>query len=411
MVVCAPGPTRAQPLADAVAGQTALQPPQVPSRGPGFDLAEHPRLVFGRALTLDFQGKLDFDGMAFPIDERGHPSYEVARHRLGVSATLFDRLSFELESELVGDHPWRDVVLTAQVTESLAVRAGKFKVPFSLAQTTSSLKLDFVHRPLAAEALAPGRQVGVTVEGALLSNGLRYQGGVFREGEEEWDDGPMAAARLVARPFRHRVEGLDALSFGVAATHGERPQGLTSVAGRTFTDRLWFFPEVYVNGRRLRTGYELAWSGGPITLAGEYMRVADERRDQGLRGEDLPDLVAHGWYVSGTWMMVGSRRADRLPLAPAPLVGDVGGLELALRFEGLRFSSDAAAEPAFRNPRAAHVLGNADVAMTLGVNWFFSRFGRLQGNLIGERVTDAFRSPVGSADRFWSTVARLQLHF
>ena len=165
-----------------------------------------------------------------------------------------------------------------------------------------------------------------------------------------------------------------------------------------------------LKGRRLRTGYEFSWSGGPLRFAGEYMRVRDERRQQGLRGEDLPALESEGWFASGSWRVFGERRDSRLPKRFAPLSGQVGAIDVAVRAEGLRFWSDAPGEPEFRNPRAAHVLGNADRALTLGLNWSFSRFGRLQCDAIAERVSDAERSPVGSTNRFWSVITRLQLH-
>ena len=165
-----------------------------------------------------------------------------------------------------------------------------------------------------------------------------------------------------------------------------------------------------MSGRRLRTGVEVSWSDGPLDLSGEYLRVADQRRAQGIRGEDLSDLVADGWHASAAWRVFGTGRERDRPLGFAPLEGSAGTFELVGRVEALRFRSAATSGTALRNPRAAHLLGNADHAMTVGGNWYFSRFGRLQCNAIGERIEDALRSPVGSDRRFWTVVTRLQLH-
>lgn len=385
-----------------------------------FGLKEHPRLRVGRALTLNFVGKFDLDSGVMSDKIGSEAQFDLARRRVGVSGSLLDVAEFQIEREIGDDDPWRDVFVAVRLSKWLTVEAGKFKAPYSRAQLTSSLKLDFINRPLGATALNPGRRIGVMAEGSMPKKKvLGYQVGIFRPDRADerltatlpqTTDGRMVAARATARPFRQRVRALDELEVGLAATTERLAEGLASVAGRTFADRSRFFPELYVKGQRRRMGYEASWAGGPLKVAGEYMRVNDERRGQGVRGQDLPDLVARGWYVSASWLLFGERRTEELPLGPALFTKRKGGLELGARIEALRFASDTSGEPAFRNPRAAHVLGNADHALTLGINWYASRFARVQCNLVGERVTDAERSPVRSTGRFWSVVAQLQLH-
>jgi phosphate-selective porin OprO/OprP len=377
-----------------------------------FGVGEHPKVDFGSAVTINFGGRLEVDN-ATRVDREGESGLELGRQRVGVSGSLFDRVSFEIDRAVDGDAPWRDVWVAVQPVKSLELRAGKFKAPFSRAQTTSSTRLPFIRRPLAAEALAPGRQVGAGVEGHFWKKTVVYEGGAFRERtlpDVTGARGPgseMFAGRVTVRPFRKRG-WLDSLEIAAAATTGDRPEALDGVSGFPVADRTPFFPEVWVRGRRLRTGYELAWSGGPLSMQGEYLVAADERRGQGLRGEDLPELTARGWYVSGTWRLFGERRDRDLPIGPAPLSG-AGALDVSGRIEGLRFSS-ASSEPAFRNPRAAHVLANSDRVVTVGVAWRFSRFGRVQCDVAGERIEDAARSPIGSSARFWTVLTRLQLH-
>jgi phosphate-selective porin len=397
--------------------QTSTEAPQKPSRLLTFELSEHPRLRLGRALTLNLEGKFDV-GSGVASDELGSDSQlDLGRRRVGVSGALFHILEFQIEREIGDDDPWRDVFVAAHMTKGLAVKGGKFKAPYSRAQLTSLRKLDFVHRPLAATALSPGRQVGFAAEGRLHEKVFGYELGLFSEtvgtkspqttGETAGDK-LMIAGRLTASPFRKRKQVLETIEIGVGATIGERAEGLASVAGRTFSDRRRFFPEMYVNGQRRRTGYELSWVRGALSLTAEYLRVSDERKQQGIAGQDLPDLVADGWYVSTAWLVAGERRPTRLPRGVTPFTK--GGLELAFRAEELRFGSEANGEPAFRNPRAAHVLGNANRAMTLGINWYASRFARVQCNAIRERVADAERSPNNSSRPFWSIITRLQLH-
>ena len=386
-----------------------------------FGIAEHPGVRLG-AVTLDLRGRFDLATMN-RVDRGEGSGVEIERRRIGVSGAIFDVIAFEVERELEDTaEPWRDAWVGVRPAKAWLARAGKFKVPFSRAQTTSLAKHAFVNRPLAAEALAPGRQVGVGVEGELFDKVLGVEGGWFREAasseaiaaDGQREGTPIGAVRVGARVFRPWLRPLRTVEIAVAATVGQRPESLDGVAGRSYSGEMTFFPEVYVNGRRLRTGVEVTWSGGPVDLAGEYLRVADERREQGIRGDDLSELVADGWHGSAVWRVFGARRERDRPLGFAPFEGSAGTLEVVGRIEALGFRSagsfNPAVGPALRNPRAAHLVGNADHAVTVGGNCHFSRFGRLQCNAVGERIDDGLRSPVGSDRRFWTVVTRLQLH-
>jgi phosphate-selective porin OprO and OprP len=307
---------------------------------------------------------------------------------------------------------------------AIQLRAGQFKMPFSLDQLTSATKLDFVYRSRAADMLAPGRSQGFSVHGRLAGRLLGYDVGLFRRDGESArfgtnpGAGQTGAARMTVRPFderRARPSGpgqaeakrrrsISDLEFGVNATSGEVPEGRYSLRGR-LTSRSTFFAPVFVNGRRLRVGGDVDWRPGPFGVRAEIMRVEDQRLDQGLRGETLPPLRSDGWYVSGTWAVAGRRamklaEASRVPVA-------FKGLELASRIEALAFGSLAESEPALRNPRAAHLASIDEHAYTFGVNWTLNRWTRLQFNAIREQLHDAANgAPVHAAT--WTRVVRVQ---
>ncbi len=385
-----------------------------------FGIAEHPGVRFGNVATLELLGRFDVTTVE-RLDRANDAGAEIERRRIGVSGAIFEVIEFEVERELEDQRdPWRDAWVAVRPANAWVARVGKFKVPFSRARTTSLVKHPFVQRPLAAEALAPGRQVGVGVEGDLFSRVVKVEAGWFRESvspaaigtavARQGEATPLGAVRVGVRAFRPWFRPLRAVEIAVAATAGQRAESLGGVAGQSYSGETSFFPEVYVNGRRLRTGVEVSWSGGPIELAGEYLHVSDERRGQGIRGEDLSALVADGWHASAAWRVFGARRERDRPLGFAPLEGSAGTLELVGRIEELGFRSRASSGPALRNPRAAHLYGNADQSVTVGGNWYFSRFGRVQCNAVAERLEDGARSPIGSDRRFWTIVTRLQLH-
>jgi phosphate-selective porin len=135
--------------------------------GFNFELKDHPQLTIGRSVELEFQGKFEIEHGIDPFAAENKLEFDTARRRIGVAGTLFDRVGFQLEREIVDDRPWRDAFVSFRATRSASVQAGRFKAPFSREQLTSSVRLDFVSRAAAPVALSPGRQVGVMTEGKL----------------------------------------------------------------------------------------------------------------------------------------------------------------------------------------------------------------------------------------------------
>src|SRR5262245_21713845 len=315
-------------FADAApaAGQVRMQ----------FD--KRPSFKVANLLTAQIRFKSQVDFRNFP-DEPETPSkplVELRRTRLGVEGGLIKQFEYQIELEL-GDasQPWRDVYLQSRSFRGLQVRAGNFKIPFSLEQLTSSMDLDFNYRSLAAAFLAPGRDVGVVVFGRAMRETLRYQAGVFRHGgdnvrESERTDAQADrtyAGRLVARPWNTFDNPLRTFSAGVAFTTGVLPAGPNGVRGQTVPGDT-FFQHLFVNGHRQRIGGEFQWRPGPIGLQGEYIKVRDQRFGQGIDNQDLPNAYARGWYASGTWLLTGEQKRDSVEPERPFLRGGIGAIEI-----------------------------------------------------------------------------------
>jgi len=134
------------------------------------------------------------------------------------------------------------------------------------------------------------------------------------------------------------------------------------------------------------------------------------RRGQGIDGGDLSDFETSGWYVSGTWALTGEKKADGLERPRHPLFrGGIGAVELAARLEKLTFGTVNGGDEASTSPRADVVLGNADRAVTYGINWYLNRWIKIQGNAIQQRITDPLQGPLPERTSFWSSVFRFQL--
>jgi phosphate-selective porin OprO/OprP len=414
----------AQPAPPAPAGAPAAQAQDEDRpRGFRFVFNDRPSFRFGDLLRIDLRLRLQGDFRWFSPDPRTEDVFDLTRRRAAVSGTLFRHLEYEFERELRDRGPWRDVFVDFTRFDALQVKAGKFKIPFSLEQVTGSTQLDFINRSLLATYLAPARDIGVMVHGRLFDRFLAYEVGGFEQdgenarltepifvlaGEAPTETGASAVGRFIVRPFRFATRGpVRNLEIGVAVTRSTLPEGLSSLRGRTVF-RQTFFDKVYVNGRRLRVGAEFNWTPGPVAVRAEYIQTRDERKGQGLRSEDLSDFVGEGWYLSGTWALTGEAKSDGIEPRRELFTGGFGAVELAARYEELRFGSAEKVGPAFSNPRAANLLENTDKVLTVGINWYLNRWVKLQINGIRERLEDPERVPILGEDEYRSAIVRLQ---
>ena len=381
---------------------------------------KRPVIEIGDVLTAGIRFKSQVDLREFP-DEPGtlsKPLVDLHRTRIGVEGRVIKEFEYQIEAEL-GDasQPWRDIYIQTRSFRVLQVRAGHFKIPFSLEQLTSGMDLDFNYRSLAAAFLAPGRDVGVMLFGRVMNEVLRYQAGAFRRGGDNVRESertePQAdrtyAGRLVVRPWNVFDNVFRTFSVGVAFTSGVLPAGPNGVRGKTIPGDA-FFQHLFVNGHRRRLGGEFQWRPGPVGLQAEYIEVRDQRFGQGIDNQDLPNAYARGWYASGTWLLTGEPKRDSVEPARPFLRGGIGAIEVAARLERLAAWSASVNDGSFSSPRAPWVMPRADEVWTGGVNWYWNDYVKLQTNAIRERRTEEGRVIAGQGD-LWSGTFRVQIGF
>jgi len=383
----------------------------------GFRWEEHPRLGLGRGTWIDFRARVQADLRSSEAEIGDFSGFDIAKRRLGIEGRIAGVADYQVEYEFSSDDPWRDVYIDYRQFSAVQVRAGKFKQPFSLDENTSSTNLDFIYRSRAANQLAPGRDRGVMVHGRVLKV-LHYEAGLFNhDGKNARTNNPehvfgeeTMAARVTVQPLRSSKSHLSDLEFGAAVTGSDVPEGIAALRGRTALDASFFPADFWVQGRRQRVGLEARWRPGPFSVKAEYIRVETERLGQSVEDGDLSPFLGTGWYVSGTWLATGERKASGADNPSRPLFrGGFGALEFAVRLEALRFGSTSSDGVPSTSPRADVVLGNRDRATTFGVNWYPYRGIKIQGNLIREEISDPARGPLPSQPGFWSQVLRVQL--
>ena len=401
----------------------------------GFRWDGRPSLHLGEGTRVDFRVRLQNEiwhsdaTLSLDDDSDGDNDLnaDVARRRIGIEGEILNIFDYQVERELTANRdPWRDVYLNYKQYGFAEVMAGKFKVPFSLDENTSSTNLDFVNRSRIATLLAPGRDVGVMVHGRFLPRGiLRYELGLFNEdgsnaerNDTDYVHGDRTVAgRLLAQPFRSTKSVANDLAVGVSFTTSELPEGVSGLRGRTELDEWFYRPEVLVNGRRQRIGFEARWRPGPFSVKSEFIRLTDERLGQSIEETDLSPFLSQGWYVSGTWAVTGEKKAEGFdsplrPLFRGPFFkGWIGAVELAARAERIRFGSvdsDISDVLPSTAPRAEIVLGNSDLAYTFGVNWYANRWIKIQLNLVRNTIGFPDQGPNPEQSSFWSRIVRFQ---
>ncbi len=421
------------------------------SPGVRLVMKRRPSLRFGRMLRVDFRLKVQGDFRTFtpdltPKEELDAGLFSLHRFRPGVQGQFLRHFEFEVEREIREEvsggnfddprNPWRDVYVNFRYFRKFQIRAGKFKVPFGMEQLYGSTDLEFVHRSRISDSLAPARDVGIVAHGRFFERGLNYEAGLFKQDGENGratglvpvvsGEPPKAEEPTGQRTFAGRLTGtplrllplpgwLQDLELGGAFTSSTVPPGIgrageKGLRGRT-VDRGSFFPHIPVHGHRLRLGAEMNWTHGPVSVRGEFMHTQDERRGQGIRGNDLPDLIGRGWYLYGTWLVTGERKSGNVNPRRDLLPGlGIGAWELAARYEQLRFGSEEHPGLPSRTPRAANILGNSDRVWTLGATWYWNRWVKIQFNAVHERIEDPLqdRSPIHGIGAYWMRLVRIQ---
>jgi hypothetical protein len=377
-------------MAAGLAGGAAAQPAAAaPPAEPGIRLrlADHPTIEFGNLARVELRGRFDADAVWVSEWTPVTDSAWTGR-RIGAAFDIGRHVEGEVSAELGARRPWRDVYVTWRAAPWLFVRTGRFKIPFSEERLRSLGEQDFIERSLPARVLAPGRDVGVLAGGRVGGRRLEWESGAFQGRGDAWPhDSPLdttAAGRLFAvrvrsRPFGESKTPWRSLRGAVSIVGGNRSAGLTSLEGRTTSDRAIFTLPVFVQGAERRLGLDAQWAPGRLRFGGEWMRVAQQRREQAIDGGDLGPLEATGWYGSAVWRVYHRPKGERSLAADWLRTIDVG-----IRVEGTTFDAElddggvSGAPEVLALPRYR--------ALTLGTTWTVHRWLAVQLNGVRERL-------------------------
>ena len=315
------------------------------------------------------------------IDDEQRPQNDTflwRRIRPTLQGSWGELVGFRITPELAGDGASIvDAYIDLKFSPAATLRVGKVKGPVALERLQSGPATAFVERGFPTE-LAPNRELGLQLQGALAKSKLSYVVGVYN-GAPDGRDSPTTnpdddfefAGRLFFEPWKGSDGALSGLGFGIAGSTGDKTGAGNSFLPRYRTQgQATFFSylgTVVADGEHTRWSPHAYWYAGPVGLLGEYIRSKQEVVDTATAARASLDHSA--WSLSGRWVVTGEKASHRgvkphRPFAPGA-DGGWGAFELVARYGEL--DVDDAAFPLFASPSAS---ASEASAWALGLNWY-----------------------------------------
>jgi len=367
-------------------------------------------------------GRLHADHWAIPnsspainIFESGDPTispqdrFGFRRIRFGVQGDLWHTMLYKIEMEFAGGNKfefrdnylgWKEV----PVLQTLLV--GNQKRPYGLDHLNSSRYNVFLERPFVIEAInQDARRLGIAAYGVSEDEAWNWRYGVYNQRLIQ-DEGfyisdhyqPELAGRL-ANTFWYD-EASDGRGYGHLAVSGTiaNPDENGGTEGRATNEaRFRHRGEARSRSRWIDTGIiegattygmlglENVWNFGPVQMVGEYQNLWLGRSSD-------PDVHFYGAYGYISYFLTGehmtwSRSKGTLgrvkPLENFFLVdtcndgvrGGWGAWQIAYRYSYGDFTDD-------------NIYGGVGKTHTLGLNWYWNAYARMQFNAIYGEIDD-----------------------
>jgi len=308
---------------------------------------------------------------------------------------------------------------------------GQYNTPFSMQGRTSQLSVPLMERNVAIrDFLVPtGKEIGLTVWGDIGGKMLSYEVAVVAgdgKNRASVDGAVDFLGRVAVRPLES-VDGLEKVSVGVSARHGERdPEGVAydypdfktnqgfTLWDSTYRDSLGRRIHIIPSGAQNQIGGELRVPFWRMDLRGEAYVASHNTRDavdgfQLSNTERLGRISGVGWYGSLSWWALGDTfisgdpgrfRPTKVNLRKKPKLPR--GLELSVEVAGIQAGYEAAARGGALDPGTP---GAADDAADInilqygfGASYWHTKRVRLYANYVIYHTPDSGSAGGGATD-------------
>lgn len=266
--------------------------------------------------SIALSGRVHADYRSFDINSTNANTangFDIRRAYLGVSGKLYNDWTYEATSDIAAgtlEYAW----LNYKQNDSLQVRMGAFKMPFSFEELTSSRFIDFQERSLV-NAFVPAKDQGLMIHGEPVKNTFAYALAVMNGNGKNTDETSAVSDRqeFVARAAVNFAPMADLttsiLHIGAGYTSGSVSGGTALTGGmRTEGRGITFLtvntPSASIETDRERMGLETVLAWGPVKLQGEWVETAWENTAVAY------DREATAYYAAVNWLITGEKYAD-----------------------------------------------------------------------------------------------------
>lgn len=295
--------------------------------------------------------------------------------RMGMTGKLNDNWSGLIEVDFAdGTIDPKDLRLSRSFSNGGTLLIGQYKVPQGLNQLTSSNSITFLERSSDNNVFPDARKIGIGYTWFRSTFGLESMvfGRGLGEREKLTTDMPLGAG-FRGTFFPKFGEGQFHIGASIVYQHhwgypelrfNDRPETRDSKGGSVR------FIDVKVPGAisTLKSGLELLYIHGPLSIEGEYLQMEISRKDNN-------DPTFRGYHVQASYVLTGESRSysKGLPGGISPK-GKKGALEATLRFSVMDLNDRVADTVVYKG-------GNQN-NLTVGLNYYVTSRLRFMANVI-----------------------------
>lgn len=380
--------------------------------------------------TIQLMGRLHMDYRSFGSgytsgatkSDQLTDMLDIRRARLGVRGQIDKDFKYEIQ----GTYGMTDNGMSSSSTEvdiafadyaanpAAMFRFGKFKMPFSLEQLTSSNNIDFMERSFANQnegEYVPAKETGVMLHGSPIagtSYGLAYSRG--RGNKSAQYDGADFIGRGTANVAKLLGRDDIVTHLGLGYSTG-KVKSATSYASARDESRAYsgFFngtEAVTAGSTRTRSDVEYAVAYGPYKVQGEFFQIGYSDMTGTNAGSNSINMNYNEilWNITGESHNYSNTAGTFGWIKPNTKFSPNGGLgawQVGVRlsdFDGSDFT-------------AASGKTSKATSMTYGLNWYLNDNVRFMLNYVETKFDDPVTISTTKLDKIKAVMLRGQVSF
>lgn len=330
-------------------------------------------------------------------DRNDIDTFLIRRARFGLEATVFKYFDFRLLPDFGnGQTLEQDAYMNIHYWSEFQFEVGRFKQPISYEQLIQDRYVPTLERSLI-DQLVPARDIGAMVHGEDIFDGRFDYAASISNGEingnaTDTNNHKDVDGRIAVRPLNSpdNWDWVRYFGVGVSGGFGIEQEAMSPSTLKT-PDTVQFFAfssTARADGLRTRLCPELTYFSGPFGFLAEYYDQHQDIRASatGAGAHFLEDVPFRGYMLLSSLFLTGETRTTYsqqiFPVRnfdPCHPFSHPGAWELVARFSHLGLGDNVylPGAAALANPATT---ANVASEYTLGFNWYFNGFVRMQFN-------------------------------